>query len=71
MFSQACVKNSVHSGGGDMCGRGVMHGWGMGGCVARGICGRGVCMAGGMHDGGCAWQGVCTAEGGMYGREHV
>ena len=51
MFSQACVKNSVHRGGqawqGGMCGEGGMHGGG------GGVCGRGACMAGGrraLHD---------------------
>ena len=54
MFSQACVKNSVH-------GRG-------GACMAGGVCGRGACMAGGMpgkggmHGRGCVWQGgACVA----------
>ena len=50
----ACVKGGVHDrgcvcGGGDMCGRGSMHG--REGCVA------GACMAG-MHGRGCAWQGM-------------
>ena len=36
MFSQACVKNSVHSGeGGGMCGSGGMHG---GGHAWQGVC---------------------------------
>ena len=48
IFLEACVKNSVHSGGGG--GGGVR---GRGACVrGGGICGRGMCMVG-----GCAWQG--------------
>ena len=27
-------------------------------CVARGMCGRGVCMAGGMHGRVCAWPDI-------------
>ena len=58
IFSEACVKNSVHGGhvwqgacmaGGGMCGRGT--------CMA------GACMAGGAHDRGHAWQGACMARG--------
>ena len=56
MFSQACVKNSVH--------RGSMLG-GEGACVAGGVWQRGAwqegsCMAGGMcgWGGGVAWQGA-------------
>ena len=50
MFSQACVKNSVHKGGG--------HVW-WGACMAGGAC-----MVGGMHGRehawwGHVWQGVC------------
>ena len=69
IFSEVCVKNSVH--GGPCMARGVMHGRGM--CVAGGhawqwvgvgghvwqgcVCGSG-CMAGGAcMAGGCAWQG--------------
>ena len=66
IFSEACVKNSVHMGegacmAGGMCGRGVD---GRGACVA----GRHVwqgwhawqgCVGGGWH----AWQGVCMAGG--------
>ena len=56
IFSEVCVKNSVHKGGG-MCGRGGMHGGGMhgrghvwwghawqGAYMVGGMCGRG-----GMH----------------------
>ena len=64
MFSQACVKNSVHGGG--------MHGRGM--YVVGGMCGKGACMAGGVHGGGMhgrghawqgrhMWQGACMAGG--------
>ena len=45
MFSQACVKNSVHRGGG-------MRG--------RGVHGRGSYMVGGMRCRGRAWQGERT-----------
>ena len=47
IFSQACVKNSVHGGGGDHA------------CVAGGVSGRGdmhcrgACVARGMHGRGC------------------
>ena len=47
MFSQACVKNSVHRGGGVVGGHALWE----------------VCIAGGMHGRGCAWQGACM-EGG-------
>ena len=59
IFSEACVKNSVHRGGmhgkgaymvGGVCGRGCA--W------QGGMCSRGACMTGGMHGRGCAWQGV-------------
>ena len=63
MFSQACVKNSVHISSG-------MHGGGGGG--------RGVCMAGGQRGHVCVageegvFVGGCMAgEGGMCGRGHV
>ena len=55
MFSQASVI--LPQGGGGACGGGGMRGWGscfgawQGICVARGMCGRSVCMAGGH-----AWQ---------------
>ena len=82
IFSEACVKNSVHLGEG-ACMQGGMHG--------RGVCGRGVCEAGGMHGRGHAWQGACMAggacvvrgtcvaggvhwhawQGGMHGRGHA
>ena len=61
IFSEACVKNSVHSGG--------VHGRGGGGHV-RWLCGGGACVVvgehawqgcvlGGMHGGGHVWQGAC------------
>ena len=82
IFSEACVKNSVHRVGRawqwGMCGGGGMHGrgcawWGV--CMAGGMHGRrhawqGVCMAGGMHDRRHAWQGACMA-GGMHGGGHA
>ena len=76
IFSEACVKNSVHSGG--VCGRGVCivgvcmvgwHAW-WGVCMAGGVHGRGHACVAGEH----AWWGkgmfgrwACVA-GGMYGR---
>ena len=50
MFSQACVKNSVHKRGGG-------HAWQEvcvvgGACMAGGMPGKG-----GMHDRGCVWRG--------------
>ena len=70
IFSEACVKNSVH--------RGVCMAGGharRGGCVVGGMCGRGclcgggACVAGGGRRGGHVWRRVCMAEGGMRGRE--
>ena len=64
MFSQACVKNSVHRGGVCMV-KGDMHGGEA--CMARGHawqggkCGGGCAWQGGMHGGGNAWQGACVA----------
>ena len=50
IFSQACVKNSVHSLGG-VHSRGVWQ---------RGMHGRGACMVGGMHGGGgMCGRGAC------------
>ena len=71
MFSEACVKNSVHGGGGDIHGRGHvwrgdMHGWGhawQGACVVGGMHGRRTCIAGGMHGRGHAWQEICHCSG--------
>ena len=81
MFSQVCVKNSVHSWSvhgcgnawhGGMCGRG--HVW-QGACVAGGMCGMGACVAGGMCGRGHVWQGAwqgvwqrACMVGGMHGR---
>ena len=59
IFSEACVKNSVHGGG--YAWQGGMHV--QGACMARGACvaGKhawGACMAGGMHGrGACRWWG--------------
>ena len=53
MFSQVCVKNSVHRG---VCMVGACMAWGM---CGRGGHGRGACMAGGH-----AWQGACVVGGG-------
>ena len=63
MFSQVCVKNSVHRGdvygGGRVhCRRG--HGRREGVCMAGGMCGNGACMVGGVH-----------GMGGVHGRGHV
>ena len=55
IFSEACVKNSVHGVGG-RCGRGA--------CMMGGHVWQGACMAGGLCvcGGGHAWQGgVCMA----------
>ena len=71
IFSETCVKNSVHRGG--MHGKGG-HAWprgacqggmhGMGACMAGGVCGEGHVWQGGHACWGCAWQGVCMAGGG-------
>ena len=76
MFSQVCVKHSVHREGACMVwgmhGRGDMHGSGV--CMAGGVHGRGhvwqeLCVAGahawqwGVYGRGCAWQGVCVVGG--------
>ena len=68
IFSEACVKNSVHGGGGHawqggLHGRGGIHGSG------AYMEGEGACMVGGMHGkGGHAWQGgACVAGGGVCG----
>ena len=62
IFSEACVKNSVHRGGcawqGGMCGG---HAWKGGGMHVRGCVWWGAYMAGG------AWQGDVHG-GGMHGR---
>ena len=52
MFSQACVKNSVHWRGGVTGGA----------CMAGGVCGKG-CVHGDMHSKGRVWQGACVAGG--------
>ena len=53
IFSQACVKNSVHRGGGACMAGGVWwglgHAWQRGTCVARGICGRKNCNCSGRY----------------------
>ena len=70
MFSQACVKNTVHRG---------RHAWQggrawQGAYVAGGSCvAGGACMAGGVHGRGNVWQGACMAggcawQGGMHER---
>ena len=72
MFSQVCVKNSVHRRG--------MHGGGglawQGACMAGGMCGRGMhgrraCMAGACMAVGMCGRGMCVWQGGMHGREHA
>ena len=65
MFSQVCVKNSVHRG----CAW-LGHAW-------QGVHGRGTCMAVGVHGGGVhgrVYVCVCVAgghawQGGVHGRE--
>ena len=55
IFSEACVKNSVHRGGG-MHGQGGMRG---GGCALQGACVvEGHAWQGGVHD-----RGACVAGG--------
>ena len=63
MFSQACVKNSVH---GVCAWQGGMHG----GQVWQGACMAGVCIAGCVCAGGHAWQGGMLGRG-MHGRGHA
>ena len=58
MFSQTCVKNSAHMGGGGGV-RGRGHVW-------QGVCG-GEHVWQGAGCGRCVWQGVCVA-GGVHGR---
>ena len=72
IFSQVCVKNSVHGGRG-VCVKGVCmaggHVWQGRVCVARGcVWKEGVCMAEGHAWRGCVWQGcvwwgACVAGG--------
>ena len=58
MFSQACVKNSVHGRGGACMAGGCA--WG---CVCdRGVA-RAVCVARGVHGGGHAWWEACKVGG--------
>ena len=64
MFSQACVKNSVHHGGGvaGACGAGEGHAWGEGGHGWQGC----VWQEGhAWQGGGCAWQGGACVAGEM------
>ena len=67
MFSEACVKNSVHRG--SMHGRRAMRG---GHAWRVGHAWQGAYMVGGMHGRGHAWQGECAwwgacMAGGMHG----
>ena len=62
IFSEACVKNSVHGGGGGEHGRGA---WVAG--DIHGGSGRRACVVGGMH-GGHAWQGGVCGRGDVHGR---
>ena len=58
IFSEACVKNSVHRGA--CMARGVC-GWGA--CMPSGVCGQGACMAGGhVCLGACGQGGACHAQ---------
>ena len=60
MFSQACVKNSVHGGN--------MRGKGGGACIVK----RGMCGEGGMHGkGGVHGEGACVVTGGVCGKVEV
>ena len=69
MFSQVCVKNSVHGGWGEGACVAGGHAWqgaclAGGACMAEGYARQGACMAGGhVCPRGCVWQG-----GGMHGR---
>ena len=72
IFSEACVKNSVHGGGMG----GVRHGGG--GCVWQGgMYGRGGAWQGGRAWQGHAWQGgmhsmgLCMAGGSVHGGGHA
>ena len=76
MFSQACVKNSVHRrGAGERVWACVAGGMWWGACVAGrhawqgmgGVCVQGVCLAGGVWQGGhaCARE-TATAEDGTH-----
>ena len=66
MFSQACVKNSVHMG--DVCGSGGMPGvcGDLGACVGC-VCGNWCVRHGDMHGRGCAKQGGMHGRGCMEG----
>ena len=67
IFSEACVKNSVHGGGGMRgCWQGVCVCWqgGHAWLQGRGMCG----WQGGVH--GC-WGCVCGCQGGMHGCQGV
>ena len=67
IFSEVCVKNSVHGGGG--CMAGGMHGRG---CMAGGMHGRRVCMVvGHAWQTGRAWQGCVCGRRDMCGRGHA
>ena len=59
IFSEACVKNSVHR---RACMAGGVRGGGP--CIAGGMCGMGACMA----EGGMCGRGLCMVGGGMRGR---
>ena len=75
IFSEACVKNSVHGGG--MCGGGACGRRGAcmaeGACMARGACVVG-CVAGGhawqggMHSGVGHVRGACMTDTTRYGQ---
>ena len=62
IFSQACVKNSIHRGGGGHMWQGV--------CIAGGMCGRGVCSRGACVAGGArvAAEGMSGGGGAVHGR---
>ena len=73
IFSEACVKNSVHSGAcmaGGVCVAG-------GACMAGGhawwrdMCGNGACMVGVMHGRGACMAGGHAWWGGMHGGGHA
>ena len=77
MFSQASMilfTAGMYMAGGHAWQGGGMHSGGT--CIAGGHAWQGVCMAGGVHGRGCAWQG-CAWQGGhawqegMHGRGHT
>ena len=65
LFSEVCVKNSVHR---EVCMVGGHAWWGH--VWQGGMHGRGACVVGGMCDRGHTWQGACVV-GGCVAGEHA